>query len=79
MRATSAPTSRARTFRPLVSVKWLRRSSGEPDEAIEKLELLVRRFIADAQGHLCECADVSLPGDPAFIDATLRVLAGDKN
>ena len=63
----------------LVPVEWLRRNSGEPDEAINQLELLVRRFIADAQGHLCECADVSLPGDPAFIDATLRALAGDKN
>jgi hypothetical protein len=66
-------------FVGLVSVKWLRRNSGESDETLNRLELLVRRFIADTQGHLCQCADVSLPGDPAFIDATLRALAGDKN
>jgi hypothetical protein len=63
----------------LVSVKWLRHNSSEPDEMLDELEDIVRKFIANTKGHLCPCADVSLPGDPTFTDAVLRVLAGDKN
>ncbi|MBV8417454.1 MAG: hypothetical protein JO251_19810 [Verrucomicrobia bacterium] len=63
----------------LVSVKWLKRDSGEPNEMLDELEGLVREFIANTQGHLCPCADFSLPGDPTFTDAALRVSARDKN
>jgi hypothetical protein len=63
----------------LASVKWLKRNSGEADERLDMLERVVRKFIVRTEGHLCPCADVSLPGDPAFTDAVLRVVAGDKN
>lgn len=63
----------------LVSLQWLKRDAGEPYEMLDELEGLVRKFIANTKGHLCPCADVSLPGDPTFTDAVLRVLAGDKN
>jgi hypothetical protein len=63
----------------LVSVKWLKRNSGEPNGMLDKVEALVRKFIADTERYSCPCADVSLPGDPTFTDAALRVLAGDKN
>jgi hypothetical protein len=61
----------------LVSVKCLKRDSCEPNEMFDELEGLVRKFIANTQGYLCPCADVSR--DPTFTDYTLRVLAGDKN
>jgi hypothetical protein len=66
-------------FVGLVSVKWLRRNSGEPSKMFDELEGSVREFIANTQGYLCQCADVSLPGDPAFNDAVLRALASEKN
>jgi hypothetical protein len=63
----------------LVSVRWLKHNSGEPNEMLDEFEALVRKFIANTEGHLCPCADVSLPGDPTFTDAALRVSAGAKN
>jgi hypothetical protein len=63
----------------LSSMKWLRRNSGESHQILDELEGLVRKLITGTEGHLCPCANVSLPGDPAFTDAVLRIFAGDKN
>jgi hypothetical protein len=63
----------------LASIKWLRRNSGQSLQILDELEGLVRNFIGGTEGHLCPCAHVSLPGEPAFTDALLRTLAGNKN
>jgi hypothetical protein len=63
----------------IVSMKWLRHNSGESIDTLDELEGLARQIITTSVGHLCPCADVSQPGDPAFTDAILKTLAGNKN
>jgi hypothetical protein len=63
----------------IVPMKWIRDNSGESIETLNELEGLVRKFIGVTEAHLCPCAHVSLPGEPAFTDAVLRTLAGNKN
>lgn len=67
---------------PLVSFNWAEEVLHE-DEQLDILDILkgvFRGFIkAGAEAHQYPLADVSLPGDPAFTDAVLRTLAGNKN
>jgi hypothetical protein len=66
---------------PLISFAWAEEVLDEDElGSLDILKGAFRRFIkAGAHPHHYPLADVSLPGDPAFTDAVLRTLAGDKN
>ena len=68
---------------PLVPLSWIGELFADNDEQLGYLETLrsaFRGFInAGAKSHQYPLADVSLPGEPAFTDAVLRTLAGDRN
>ena len=65
---------------PLVSFDWAENVLAEYElHLLDILKGACLGFMKGAQTHHCSCADVFMPGDPAFTDAVLRALAGDKN
>jgi hypothetical protein len=65
---------------PLVSFDWAEEVLAENDlHLLDILKGAFLGFMKHAEAHYYPLADVSMPGDSAFTDAILRVLAGDKN
>ena len=66
---------------PLISFDWAEEILDEDDlHLLDILKGAFRGFIeAGAHPHHYPLADVSFPGDPAFTDAVLQTLAGNKN
>jgi hypothetical protein len=65
---------------PLVSFDWAEEILNEHDlHLLDILKGAFRGFIKSAQPHHYPLADVSLPGDPAFTAALLRILAPNNN